>query len=189
MYSSFHEMKSLINEGSAIDVVDTGTITLLDGIALGPGVYQRIGRQVRLKHLNLRLFVTQQNGALNTQLCRYMIVYDKQCNGALPSMGSLLDQTGTAPNVARSLNRDYLSRFTVLVDDVLQVNPVSMPNSLPHVEISKKIDLPVQYNVTDTSSVGAIINGSLFLILFDQVPVGLINLKATFSAQVVFEDF
>lgn len=173
-----------------VDVIDTGTFTLLNGIGVGTEVYQRTGRQVNLKFLTVKLAFTQQNGAVNAQQCRYMIVYDRQTNGLAPTNADLLDNSvallwwtrkPTNPN-----NRD---RFLILEDKTIQVNPTLLDYSTPIVDKTYNLhNLVTQYNATAGLLVNAISTGSLYLIMFDQAPLGLINVRTSFACRVHYTD-
>ena len=60
----------------------TGAISLLATIPQGAGVSQRIGKRAYYKSIIVRLIITA--GTTNvTNICTYMIVYDKRPTGAL----------------------------------------------------------------------------------------------------------
>lgn len=173
-----------------VDIADTGTFTLLNGIGVGTEVYQRTGRQVNLKYLTVKLAFTQQNGAVNAQQCRYMIVYDRQANGAVMANSDILDNSvallwwtrkPTNPN-----NRD---RFLILEDKTIQVNPTLLEDSTPLVDKTYNLhNLVTQYNATAGLTVASITTGSLYLVMFDQAPIGLINLRSSFACRVHYTD-
>lgn len=184
------EMKFAEGEVHQADVIDTGYSQLLNGIGVGAEVYQRVGRQIQLVNLDLRFAVTQQNGALNTQLCRVMVVYDKQTNGLNYPSTALLDNS--VPAVfwpLKQYQRDNLDRFIVLMDEVIQVNPNLLDNSFPYIHRMVNLrHLFTQFNAVAGALVNTIQTGSLYLWTFSMAPLGLINLKADMTARVNYLD-
>lgn len=172
------------------DVINTGTFTLLNGIGFGTEAYQRVGRQVQLCSLDLRYAVTQQNGALNAQICRLMVVYDKQTNGLIYPSSDLLDNSVALVFwTQKQYNRDGRDRFVVLHDESFQVNPNLLEGSFPFV--NRQIDLKglkTQYNAQPGLLVNTIQTGSLYLVAFSMAPLGVLNLKADFTARVNYLD-
>jgi len=172
------------------DVINTGLFTLLNGIGFGTEAYQRVGRQIQLVNLDLRFAVTQQNGAVNTQICRVMVVYDRQTNGLIYPSSDLLDNSVALLFwTQKQYNRDGRQRFIVLHDECMQVNPNLLEGSFPF--INRKIDLrglATQYNAQPGLLVNTIMTGSLYLIAFSMAPLGAINLKADFAARVNYLD-
>ncbi len=186
--SSPVEYKYTNPEASVVDVVDTGYFALLNGIALGTEVYQRVGRQVNMHELDIRLGFTQQNGALNTQLCRYLIVYDKQPNGAAPTLATILDTSGAATAPLKQHSRDGMRRYEILADHTFQVNPNTLVDSYPQFHHKIRLNRPIQFNSSSTGTVASILTGSLYLVAIDQVPLGLINIKMSYSANLTYSD-
>lgn len=116
----------------AIDLADVGyTITstpvntLLNPIAEGVSVWQRLGRKYHIKQVcfkyRLEKVVTT---ATNGDIGRILIVYDRQSNGAAPAIADVVNgriSAGTATGVPSMdyQNRDNLDRFRILYDKVL----------------------------------------------------------------------
>lgn len=189
-YAPRQELKYTDVQQHQVDVIDTGTFVLLNGIGAGTEVFQRTGRQINLKYLTMKMAFTQQNGAVNAQQLRYMIVYDRQPNAAVFANSDLLDNSvallwwtrkPTNPN-----NRD---RFQILVDKTIQVNPTLVEYSTPLVDQTLNLkNFTTQYNATAGLLVNAIQTGSLYLVMFDQAPLGLINLKASYAMRLHYTD-
>jgi len=85
-------------------------ITLLNGIAQGTAVGQRIGRKTVLKSLLVRWQISTWQG-----VTRILVVYDHNPNGALPLIADILTNPGVlginAPN-----NLGNSDRFLILKD-------------------------------------------------------------------------
>jgi len=182
------EVKYNLSEATASDIADTGTFTLLNGIGVGTDTYQRIGRQIRIIGIELRASFYQQNGALNPQPARYMIAYDRQCNGAVYTLATLLDNSTGLYYPFKNTVFDNQKRFSIVLDKTLTVNPITLSDGYPCVHHVIKCNLPVQYNGTAGLLVSAITSGSLYLIMCDVAPVGAINIRANFSCRILYLD-
>ena len=93
-----------------------GSLTLLNALNQGTsGENARVGQSVRFKSIDIRMMIDNND---STDLpVRYMLVRDRSPNGALPSIGDILD-TSLANPVRTFRNLDYTKRFTVLWDHV-----------------------------------------------------------------------
>lgn len=117
----------------------TGTIALLNGLQYGAAPYNRIGNRIRMKSLHLRGFilVTGSNAAANTQgfPARIIVFYDRQTNGANPSITDLLmayTQAGaTTSNTLDGIRMDNRDRFLILRDSQLTMPPVGVNGGTP----------------------------------------------------------
>jgi len=170
------------------DVIDTGTFVLLNGIGPGLDAWNRVGRQILMKQLDLKLSFTQQNGAVNAQQLRYMVVYDRQPNGAIFTNANLLDNS--VPLLwwtRKSTNPDNRDRFEILMDRTIQVNPNLLEMSAPVFDYRLPLTLPSQFNGAG-ATVASITTGSLYLVFFDQAPLGLINIKTSFATRLHYLD-
>jgi len=189
-YRPHMELKYSDVQQHQVDVADVGTFVLLNGIGSGTEVFQRTGRQINLKYLSLKMAFTQQNGAVNAQQLRYMIVYDRQPNAAIFTNSDLLDNSVALLWWTRKLtNPNNRDRFQILVDQTITVNPTLLEYSTPMVD--KTISLRgyvTQYNATAGLLVNAIQTGSLYLVMFDQAPIGLINCRASYGIRLHYTD-
>lgn len=90
----------------------------------GPGFYDRIGRRTRGLSLEVRGMIqpTLLNAAeVKQQFARVIIYYDRQTNGALPSIAAVLTDydTGgavTSGSVFNGVNMDNRDRFMIIRD-------------------------------------------------------------------------
>ena len=113
------ELKSV--DVSISQVSDTtGAITLLNGVARGDDVNQRIGRRSR-HALELRLHRSVVSPSGTRQISRVLVVLDKQANATTPAITDVLV---TASPYAL-YNRDNASRFHVLYDNSVCLNAVT----------------------------------------------------------------
>lgn len=170
------------------DIVDTGSSFLLNGIGVGAQVFNRLGRQVLMKSLILNVAITQQNGAVNGQTCRYMLVYDRQANTGAQVNAQILDNSTAVPWTQKVKNLDNSQRFLILRDRTFIVKPNLVDEGQYQLNDYIKLNLPVQFNAGNTATIGDIQTGSLYLWFFDQAPLGLINLRFQGAARLHFHD-
>lgn len=107
------ELKYKDVANSAAYVFDTtGSVTLLNGIATGDDNTDRDGRQVHNKSIQVVGHVRPVDGSTGAVLCRLMLVWDSQPNGAIATIANIL----TASTSCANLNLDNRERFTILKD-------------------------------------------------------------------------
>lgn len=149
----------------------TGTITLLNTVAQGAAVTQRVGKKIVMKGLQMRGRLQNDTQALFNDVA-YMIVYDKRPTGALPLVTDILNTI--SPD---SMNNDAnAGRFRILkrVDEVLIGNrdPTGAPTypSLTDRTVLGQdwwLDMksaPVTYKAAGTGAIGDIEEGALYLV-------------------------
>lgn len=170
------------------DFIATGTAWLLNGIGLGNEVYNRIGRQIFMKNLELRGFINQQNGALNEQVCRVAVLYDRQSNGTAPTAAMLWDLSGATSYVASQYNLDNRDRFKVLYDKVLSIAPPLVNDSRKNIVAHIPLNLYATFNYSNTGTITDIQTGALYVVMVCEAPLGLVNLRTTFTTRVFFHE-
>jgi len=117
-YSSSYKSKRsfMPQERNYVDIAQasyamdtTGSITLLNTVAQGATVNQRIGKKFVMKSLQVRGYVNNNTNAIYND-CAWLIVYDKRPTGALPLVTDILVSAN-----ATSMNNDNNSgRFRIL---------------------------------------------------------------------------
>lgn len=93
-----------------------GTFTLLNGLTQGAGGSERLGRQFTIKSIGLNVYIEP---ALTTVpgLCRLIIFYDTQCNGAAPATADVVLEAATVAGWATShLAMAQRERFKIVYD-------------------------------------------------------------------------
>jgi len=152
---------------------DTNALQDLLRIPQSTGESGRIGRKVRLRSLEIRftyrLGGNADNDAVVTiehefQTMRFIIVKDKQCNGANATYSEIFQHTGTVAVPTTSVfafrNLEYKERFTVLYDRRFTLNYKTMAVTLNQaddqlvrapVEMTKNIRInlkgtPIEYS-------------------------------------------
>lgn len=151
------------DQNFTLSVDTTGSTQLCDGLAAGTGVSDRQGREVILKsiQINAKAFATATTGT--SQLARLLLVYDRQCNAAAPTLTQVL----TAANTVAPRNLDNRHRFKILMDTVVCLpNRVTATESGPllvPIRFYRKLRHPVEYNAVGDATITSINTGSLYL--------------------------
>jgi hypothetical protein len=171
---------------SAAGVADTtGAVILLNGIARGDDVSERIGRLVVMEGVEYTLvsYVTPGTGIDQTH--RYLLVYDSQSNGTAPLITDVLVSASTValPNLANKL------RFKILADEVKALNATAEPGSYWATGMRKRrISLPVRFNSGDAGTVADIQTGALFLITLGSIAAGATAGSFSGRVRVTYRD-
>jgi len=89
------------------------TPVLVNGIASGTGVTQRLGRKLLMRKMILRLYDQWTNGTISG-FCplRVVVIYDREPQGAVPAITDIFDVNTLISN----MNLSNSDRFLVLVD-------------------------------------------------------------------------
>lgn len=110
---------------TAITPANNYTPLMLNLIATGTSFFNRVGRKVRLRNLFVELQAFP-NGTANTEPTthRFLVVYDRQPNGAVPSLNDVLqdvDQGGHSSGIANlittHMNMNNRERFVIVMDE------------------------------------------------------------------------
>lgn len=164
---AYAKEKGYVDIASAAYAFDTtGSVTLLNTVAQGAAVTQRVGKKIVMKGLQFRGFM--QNGSTATANdVAFLIVYDKRPTGALPTVTDIL-----VSNSPQSMNNDAnAGRFSILkrLDEILIGNITAAAN---YTEAAVKgcdywLDLKshtVTYKAAGTGAIGDIEEGALYLV-------------------------
>lgn len=171
----------------------TATAVVCPVPLIGAGFYNRLGNRTRGVSLQItgRLIPSLGNASTSAaQLCRIMVIYDRQANGALPAIGTILGDTvasGTtgAPGPTSGLNVNNRDRFMVLRDRkvmlptlgvdgaTLDTNVITSTNDigkggLNYQEFIKLKGLETCYNTTAAGTVADISAGSFFFLIYNE---------------------
>lgn len=191
-----HQMQG-IEEKKVIDTAavnhncdTTGLVSLINGVAQGSDFNNRIGRKVTIKSVQLRGHFTSQDGEVADCYCRLLIVYDRQPNGALPSVTDVL----TASTSVSFMNLNNRERFVILAEHSIALADKSSlvagdqwrgSPTTASVDIYRKVDLPVIFDGTG-ATIGDIQTGSLFVLsIGDQVTNNAYNCALTTRVRFV----
>lgn len=127
------------------------TPVLLNGLVLGTGASQRVGREIRMNSIQIRLM-----GGISNPI-RFVLVYDSQSNGAAPAITDIFETNNWMSEVNFS-NRD---RFQFVFDLTTPLH------GDPHYEEELDLNLITYYNAGTAGTVADIASGALYIVLND----------------------
>lgn len=125
MYSRGVETKSVDTAAQTVNLLAAGAVTAnnLNAPVNGAALYQRIGNRITMKSIQIRGVIAPSGAnaaAVTEQICRIIVFYDRQTNGAAPAVADVLlnvDAAGTLVTSAFSgVNMNNRDRFYVLMD-------------------------------------------------------------------------
>lgn len=147
-------------------------IILLNGVAQGSDNTSRIGRKFLMTALQYNLTVSASTTQLATasyvngkDSIRVAVVYDKQANSAAPTVAQVWNVANNARDPMAVRNVDYIERFTVLCDDLVNINVSATTAQV--IQRYQRLALPVHNDGTG-ATIADLDRGSLYLIMFDQ---------------------
>lgn len=169
------EKKSLDGNNANYVVNAAGTITLLNGCIAGSQMYNRTGRKIHLKSLQMRGALFPAGNVTFTDV-RIIIFYDKQTNGAAPAVVDVINsvnQAGVASStVLDGLNLNNRDRFQIIRDkhytmgiSTTLAGSAQSDTSVYTVDDYIKLDCETVYNAGAAGTVGDITTGGLFMLL------------------------
>lgn len=90
-------------------------------LTVGSSQFQRTGRRIAMKFFQLKGIFTQNTIQVNPDMCRILVVYDRQTNGITPTASTIMsntDQTGTqyATGYGQFKDLNKSERFLILAD-------------------------------------------------------------------------
>jgi len=145
----------------------TGTVTLLNGVAIGDDYTTRDGRQITVKSVQVRGSVLPIDSSTQPTMARLLLVWDNAANGALATIAQILSAStsNSFPLV------DNANRFTILCDQQYVVGGFQTTATQAYagspminpVHVYKKLDSITQYGAT-TAAIGSVQNGALLMV-------------------------
>lgn len=90
----------------------------INAIGNGPEIFQRVGRKVYMKSVQIKGFIANAATAIQDN-GRLFLIYDSQSNGAFPSVGDVisdLNPAGVTTTGLSMINLNNRQRFTILRD-------------------------------------------------------------------------
>lgn len=169
--------------GAEPGVAFTG-ITELNNLTQGATVAQRIGNKVVMKSIHLKLSMVA--GAAVQACVRFMMVYDRQPNGAFPLIADILtDQPAGVATPYGGLNIANKSRFNVIRDHFLTFDPAQ--SQVHNINIYAKGRWEAEYGST-AGTIADLRTGAMYLICFTTFLAGGNVQMSNGSARIRFFD-
>lgn len=165
-------------------VENTGTVLrLLNGCVAGSQNFNRIGRKINLKSLQIHGYFQATAVATANVKARMLIVFDKQSNGAAPTYANIItsqDITGaTSSTVTDMINLDNRDRFEIIRDENIVIAPYNTtatqsvagtPTIVPIDRYIKLGNRETVYNAGTAGTVGDIQSGALYVFFIASQP-------------------
>lgn len=180
-----------VNQPSATAVGAVTSYVLLNGMIRGLDEGQRIAHRIRTKWVRLNISVIIDPAGLAAATTgyffRYILLYDKQPNGSLPSNAQLLYNVTAGETYESPLNIDGEKRYKILTDKTIPVNVTGgSSNASSMIAIRRKIKLKNKLTVYNTSNVGTeadINTGAIYLVMMCDAFI-----LATYHTELRYED-
>lgn len=204
LYNRRSELKH-VDTGATNTMSSTTVFQLLNNIRLGNDDYQRVGKEIKMKSLLLTAQVQDLRRTFNAHdWLRYMIIYDRQTNGAAPVITDVLQSVdingGVTSNVRSAKNENNKDRFKILLDqsygipndgnggalEAGQRTTGSFPNTIKH--YIKLQGLITKY-LSDAGGIAMIGSGSLYLVLLGNNTLANSNYDFNFNARLTYADY
>lgn len=179
------EFKSFDVTGALSMVLDsTGQVDVLNTMARGTDINERVGRQVNIKSIEIKA-VSKSTAATGTrQECLTMLVWDKDPDGVLGTIASMLNTVNV--NSARNLsNRD---RFVVLKSWRYIIYPDTLPNNSRTLRYYRKRNLQTTYNAGNAGTIADIQKGALYLVTLGENVAGVTAGAMTYQCRIRYLD-
>lgn len=103
------------------NLFDTGMV-LLNPVSTGTKFSERIGSKINVKSIALQGCFKQLVDSTNVAYARYLIVYDRQPNGAYPTIDEILRTNDTNTDFNSGVNMVNKSRFKIIRDKRITVD-------------------------------------------------------------------
>lgn len=147
--------------------VNTGSITLLNGISQGTTSSTRIGSRIEIKSVQFRGNFQSGTVATGVTPLRVKIIYDKESNGAAPNVTDIMAQD----SIDGLNNLNTAGRFITVFDQTWQpytgIGAGSLGPGAAQAQILDgyvKCNLPTKYNGGNAGTVADISSGSLYVL-------------------------
>jgi len=144
----------------------------LNGVALGDGQSERIGREYVMTHLTIEgIFEFVPSASTHNSLTvRFIVLIDTQSNGLLPAIADIYDVVSPSELSFRNLRNS--ERFHILRDSRISMNTTSSATSTQRSDYVRQFSLqrniPIKYSrvtcLNDTADISAISSNAISVI-------------------------
>lgn len=173
----------LVNAGSVAGAEPAAAFTGLtevNCVPQGATVANRIGNKITIRSIHGRFSIVQPTTTGFVHV-RWLLVYDKQPNGAFPTMTDmLLDQPAGTGNALSSINIANKSRFLFLRDQFQNFDSAQQLTNVYNFHVKGRWE--TEYG-SNTSTIGDIKTGAIYFIV---ILVNAFSAAATFMPAAQF---
>lgn len=149
------------------------TAVLLNGCVAGSQNYNRIGRKIEVKSIQIRMSIqaTTPDTSAYDAICRFIIVYDKTPNGAAATWSNIIQSQNiagtTSSAVTDMINLDNRDRFIIVRDKLFTLGYQSatvagQPTTVDYSDYVK-CNYETVFNAGSAGTVGDIQSGALLM--------------------------
>jgi hypothetical protein len=160
----------LVNiETKYVDVIGSITPSQSGGIAalhlLAQGVTEntRVGNSIKVHRFSFKAVLAMSSSTTQASTYRILIVRDMENNGVTPTGADVLESVGSSDAPKSHPNFDNKKRFSLLFDELMQLNAASNATAIINVEIP--LEKHIEYRGTTAAS-GSNAEGSMFCLIF-----------------------
>lgn len=203
------EVKTIDTPAVTQTLSSTSSFALLNPIQEGSSFYNRIGRKICLRSIRLTGQIVARTGVATSgtyDYIRIMIVYDRQANGAFPSIADILltyDNTGaTTTTVLSHLNMNNAERFKIVRDIRIAISNDAV--AAANIQDEQIIDYKGKYNIDEYAKlkgyeshykassnpavIGDVSTGGLYLVTFGGNPAASAGYALNWTARCRYTD-
>lgn len=181
------ELKAFDTPLFASNFTAAGVFTCLNLPVNGPELYQRVGRKIYMKSIQIRGTV-ENILTTNVDIGRIIVFYDSQPNGAAPTLATLLQDSNAAAatSVLSEINLANRQRFKILRDYQLALPPcTNVAGAVTNQTIQDPINnsfniegkhwfvklkgLETIYNATNGGTIADINSGAIWIVTFSTI--------------------
>lgn len=138
-------------------------MTIINGSNAGDASFEHIGKNASGRSLALECEFSQPQTDASASTVRLMVIYDRQPNGAYPSIGDLLADNASAPVFDSAINIGYRERFAVLRDCQFTLDTAT--GLTRHYETFIKRPLDINY-IGTSNAIASVGSGAIYLVSF-----------------------
>jgi len=153
----------------------------------GSAATSRVGRQIRMKSLQINLRLNYAGGMNGQSPIRLLIVYDRQANTGFPLGSDVL----ATDNIFQMRNLDNQFRFDILLDKIICGNfgaaGVAQYTSVFYKKYLK-LNHKTQFNTSSTGTISDIETGSLLAFIYQDGNITTANPSANWYSRVRYTD-
>lgn len=205
--SRTQEVKCLDYPRSSVGYDAAGVVTGLNLVQIGSSFFNRIGRRIRMKSVQIFGDIIPNPAATATfsaETIRSVIVYDRQTNGAYPALADIFEDTdqngANTTNELSGINLNNRERFAILMDIKHKMPFINVATGVPTTTVNiwptdgarhedsdgsffldhfrKLKGMETHYKADSTPAViGDIATGGLYLVTFGVTGNWVLNFK------------
>lgn len=127
------EVKSMDTPTQTAALSTTAVFKVVNNVQEGSSFYNRVGRKLSMKSLQIQGFLALSGtnaAATGVDFVRMIVFYDRQANGAAPTLADVLtsyDNAGATTSTALDyINMNNRDRFSILADERITLPPVGI---------------------------------------------------------------